>query len=60
LHTYGLLKGAFVIQVWLILFVLDNVPYPSQIGYNQAKTKKGSHEATGSPAIPAIKKYSIK
>ncbi len=32
-----------------MVFEIDNVPYPSQTGYNGEKIKKGPHEFTRSP-----------
>lgn len=36
-------------------FEIDNVPYPSQTGYNGEKIKKGSHGVTGSPKFEKSK-----
>lgn len=33
----------------LVMFEIDNVPYPSQTEYNERKAKKGSHGVTGWP-----------
>ena len=39
--------ASFYHQIYVVQFVIDNIPYQSQTGYNWEKPKKRSHEFTG-------------